>query len=171
VRPLKGGPIIKETFAKIKLLILDVDGVMTDGRIMLNDRGEETKNFDVKDGHGLVCLRQAGIEVAIISGRTSNAVDHRANELGIRDVYQGIKDKAALCQRLLREKELAPDQVCCVGDDLPDLPLFDQAGLAVAVADAVAEVRSAARLITKSKGGHGAVREICDLILNAQKKT
>ncbi len=144
---------------------------MTDGRISVNDRGEETKNFDVKDGHGLVCLRQAGIEVAIISGRRSNAVNHRASELGIREVHQGIRDKAALCQRLLRQRNLAPEQVCCVGDDTPDLPLFEQVGVAVAVADAVAEVRSAASLTTKRKGGHGAVREICDLILNAQKKT
>ena len=164
------GLIIEEKFAKIKLLILDVDGVMTDGRIIVNDSGEETKHFDVKDGHGLVCLRRAGIEVAIISGRTSNAVDLRANELGIEEVHQGIRDKTTLYQRLLRQKNLAPDQVCFMGDDLPDLPLFDQVGIAVAVADAVAEVRSAASLTTKSKGGQGAVREICDSILTAQKK-
>jgi 3-deoxy-D-manno-octulosonate 8-phosphate phosphatase (KDO 8-P phosphatase) len=148
-----------------------VDGVMTDGRIIVNDQGGETKNFDVKDGHGLVCLRRAGVEVVIISGRRSNAVAHRANELGIEEVYQGIRDKATLYQRLLRQKNLAPDQVCFMGDDLPDLPLFDQVGIAVAVADAVTEIRAAASLTTKSKGGQGAVREICDSILKAQKKT
>jgi len=144
---------------------------MTDGRIIVNDRGEETKNFDVKDGHGLALLRQAGVEVAIISGRKADAVDHRAKELGIQDVHQGIRDKAALCQQMLRQKNLAADQVCCMGDDVVDLPLFDQVGIAVAVADAMDEVRAAASLTTKKKGGHGAVREICDLILRAQKKT
>ncbi len=144
---------------------------MTDGRIIVDDHGAEIKNFDVKDGHGLVCLRRAGVEVAIISGRKSNAVDHRANELGIDQVYQGIRDKASLFQRLLQQKDLAPDQVCYMGDDLPDLPLFDQVGIAVAVADAVPEIRAAASLTTKSKGGRGAVREICDSILKAQKKT
>ena len=143
---------------------------MTDGRIILNDRGEETKNFDVKDGHGLALLRQAGIEVAIISGRKADVVDHRAKELGIQDVHQGIRDKAALCRQMLRQKNLAPDQVCCMGDDVVDLPLFDQVGIAVAVADAMDEVRAAASVTTKNKGGRGAVREICDRILRAQKK-
>ena len=144
---------------------------MTDGRIIVNDRGEETKNFDVKDGHGLALLRQAGIEVAIISGRKADVVDHRAKELGIQDVHQGIRDKATLCRQMLRQKSLAPDQVCCMGDDVVDLPLFNQVGIAVAVADAMDEVRAAASLTTKNKGGHGAVREICDRILRAQKKT
>ena len=144
---------------------------MTDGRIIVNDRGEETKNFDVKDGHGLALLRQAGVEVVIISGRKTDVVDHRAKELGIQDVHQGIRDKAALCRQMLRQKNLAPDQVCCMGDDVVDLPLFDQVGIAVAVADAMDEVRAAASLTTKNKGGHGAVREICDRILRAQKKT
>ena len=110
--------MIDEKVAKIKLLILDVDGVLTDGQIIINDRGEEIKSFHVRDGQGLVLLMNAGIEVIIITGRKSEAVDHRAKELGIREVYQGVKDKGGLCKKLMKQKNLERDHLCCIGDDL-----------------------------------------------------
>lgn len=156
--------------AKIKLLILDVDGVLTDGQIIINDRGEEIKSFHVRDGQGLVLLMNAGIEVVIITGRKSEAVAHRARELGIREVYQGVNDKGALCKKLMEQRKLEREQICCIGDDLPDLPLFQQAGLSIAVADAADEVRHAAGIITENSGGKGAVREACEMILKAREK-
>lgn len=162
--------MIVEKAANIKLLILDADGVLTDGQIVINDRGEETKSFHVRDGQGLVLLMDAGVEVIIITGRKSVALEHRARELGIQKIYQGVKDKGDLCRKLMKEKKLEKDHLCCIGDDLPDLPLFQQAGLSVAVADAVDEVRHAAGIITENKGGKGAVREICEIILKARQK-
>ena len=162
--------IMEEWAAKIKLLILDVDGVMTDGRIILNDQGEEIKYFHVKDGHGLRRLLRAGIDVLIITGRKSKAVEHRAKDLGIREVYQGVKDKGSLCKELIQLKRLDKEQVCCMGDDLPDLPMFGLTGASVAVADAASELRAAARYVTKNRGGNGAVREVCELILKAQDR-
>jgi YrbI family 3-deoxy-D-manno-octulosonate 8-phosphate phosphatase len=155
---------------KIKLLLLDVDGVMTDCHITLNERGEEIKSFNVKDGLGLKLLMDAGIEVAIISGRKSSAVAHRAGELGIKDVYQGVNDKQALCRRLIRNKGYQKQVVCSVGDDLPDLAMFTESGVRVAVADAAEEVRQQADFITKNRGGSGAVREVCEWILQCQGK-
>jgi YrbI family 3-deoxy-D-manno-octulosonate 8-phosphate phosphatase len=155
---------------RIKLLILDVDGVMTDGRIIVNERGEEIKRFHARDGYGLKRLLSEGIDVVIITGRKSKALEHRAKELGIQEIYQGVMEKESLCRELIEHKELIKDQVCCIGDDLPDLAMFNQAGISIAVADAVAEVRDAASYVTKKKGGKGAVREICELILKAQQK-
>jgi YrbI family 3-deoxy-D-manno-octulosonate 8-phosphate phosphatase len=155
---------------RIKLLILDVDGVMTDGRIIVNERGEEIKRFHARDGYGLKRLLSEGIDVVIITGRKSKALEHRAKELGIQEIYQGVMEKESLCRELIEHKELRKDQVCCIGDDLPDLAMFNQAGISIAVADAVAEVRDAASYVTKKKGGKGAVREICELILKAQQK-
>lgn len=154
--------------AEIRLLVLDVDGVMTDGRIYLDGRGEEIKVFNVRDGYGLKRLMKAGVEVALITGRSSQAVERRCEELGVVEVHQGVVDKGALLDELIRSRGLEQRDVCCVGDDLPDLPLLNRAGLAVAVADAAAEVRGAAALITKSKGGRGAVREVCEIILTAK---
>lgn len=151
----------------IKTLILDVDGVLTDGHILINDRGEEFKSFHVRDGQGLKLLMHAGIEVMIVSGRKSDAVLHRAKELGIRDVYQGVKDKGALLKRLVKQKKLESQHLCCIGDDLADLPLFRQAALSIAVADAAPEVRQEAGIITESGGGKGAVREACEIILKS----
>ncbi len=162
--------MMEEKGAKIKTLILDVDGVLTDGHITFNDRGEETKSFHVRDGLGLRLLMRAGIEVIIITGRQSEVVAHRARELGIREVYQGIKDKGALCKKLMKEKKLEKDHLCCMGDDLPDLPLFHLAGLSIAVADAADEVRHEAGIVTKTRGGKGAVREACEMILKARKQ-
>ena len=152
----------------IELLILDVDGVLTDGRIIMNDLGQETKYFNVKDGHGLRLLMNAGIDVAIITGRESEVVKRRASDLGIEILFQGVKDKESVCRNLIEEKGLEKDQVCCMGDDLPDIPMFKCSGLPVAVADAAPEARESAAYITKAPGGFGAVREMCEIILKAK---
>jgi 3-deoxy-D-manno-octulosonate 8-phosphate phosphatase (KDO 8-P phosphatase) len=157
-----------EKFAAIKLLVLDVDGVLTDGRFFLTENAEEYKAFDSKDGHGLRMLMAGGVGVVIISGRNSKAVDLRAKELGITRVYQGIRSKEALLLDILAKEPFTKEEICCVGDDLPDLPLFPHAGVSVAVADAVPELRQAATFTTKSRGGAGAVREVCELILKAK---
>ena len=162
--------MIRKKAIRIKLLILDVDGVMTDGRIVINGQGEEIKSFHARDGQGLKLLRQAGIEVVIISGRKSKANAYRAKELGIQEIYQGVKHKERICKKLIQQKKLDKEQVCCVGDDLPDLPMFHQVGVSIAVADAATEVREAASLVTKNRGGRGAIREVCELILKAQQK-
>ncbi len=159
---------MKEKPASIKLLILDVDGVLTDGRITMNERGEEVKSFDVKDGLGLKMLMSTGVEVVIITGRKSMVVEHRAKELGIDEVWQGIKDKRALSRKIIEEKGLEKNEVCCIGDDLPDLAMFMEAGLRIAVADGVEEVREEADFVTKKKGGYGAVREACEWILKSK---
>jgi 3-deoxy-D-manno-octulosonate 8-phosphate phosphatase (KDO 8-P phosphatase) len=151
----------------IRLLVLDVDGVLTDGRIYMSPAGEELKVFHVRDGAGLVALQRAGVAVAIISGRDSAAVTRRASELGIRHVRQGVVDKAAELAALMRELGVAPAGTACVGDDTPDLPMLEAAGLAVAVADAHPALKAVAHWVTPSPGGLGAVREVCDLLLNA----
>ncbi len=159
---------MEEKAAKIKLLFLDVDGVMTDGRITIDARGEEIKTFDVKDGQGLKMLMSSGVEVVIISGRKSPVLEHRAKDLGIEGLYMGIDDKKALCRQLIKEKGLEKDEICSMGDDLPDLAMFSESGLRIAVADAAKEVRGAADLITRSRGGRGAVREACEWLLKCK---
>lgn len=151
--------------AKIKLLLLDVDGVMTDGRITYDNAGVETKSFDVKDGHGLKLLQRAGIKIGIITGRQSAVVARRAEELGIELVYQGAKDKLVPFNEILKKLKLLPEEVAYVGDDVVDLPVMRRVGFAVTVADAVDEVKPFAALVTDRKGGRGAVREICDFLL------
>jgi YrbI family 3-deoxy-D-manno-octulosonate 8-phosphate phosphatase len=162
--------MLEERAKEIALIVLDVDGVMTDGRIVMNDLGQEIKYFNVKDGHGIRLLLHAGVDVAIITGRESVAVRLRAADLGITMVYQGIKEKESVCRRIMAEKGLKMDQVCCVGDDLPDIPMLRCAGLPVAVADAAIETRDAALYVTKARGGFGAVREVCEIILKAKGK-
>lgn len=156
--------------ARIRLLVLDVDGVLTDGRLYFNAEGETLKTFHVRDGAGIVQLRKAGIQVAIISGRDSAAVNKRMTELGVLHVRQGIHDKHAALQELLDTLQLTSDTLACVGDDTPDLPMLQMAQLAVAVADAHPTVRAAAHYVTRIPGGLGAVREVCDLILQAQRE-
>jgi 3-deoxy-D-manno-octulosonate 8-phosphate phosphatase (KDO 8-P phosphatase) len=151
----------------IRLLVLDVDGVLTDGRLFISAAGEELKVFHVRDGSGLVAIQRAGITVAIISGRDSPAVTRRATELGIRHVHQGVADKGALLDRLLDELGIAAEETACVGDDTPDAPMLRRAGLAIGVADAHPALLAAAHWVTRSKGGQGAVREVCDLLLSA----
>ena len=151
--------------AKIKLLLLDVDGVMTDGRIIYDNDGGETKAFDVKDGHGLKLVQRAGIQVGIITGRESAIVAHRAAELGIELLYQGVKDKRLPFNEILEKLKLTPDEVAYVGDDVVDLPVMRQVGFAATVADAMDDVKPFADLVTERAGGRGAVREICDFLL------
>jgi len=159
---------VLERARRIRLLVLDVDGVLTDGRLYLSATGEELKVFHVRDGSGLVAAQRTGIVVAIISGRDSPAVTRRAAELGIRHVRQGVSDKGAELDRLLVELGAAPAELACVGDDTPDLPMLRRAGLAVAVADAHPALREAAHWITPSNGGQGAVRDVCDLLLSTR---
>lgn len=159
---------IEERANRIKLLVLDVDGVLTDGRIIMDDDGRETKNFDVKDGHGLRKIMAEGVEVALITGRKSRVVDLRAEELGITEIHQAVADKDALLKSIKVRKGLSADDICAVGDDIPDLAMFSHAGIVVAVADAVPEVLASADYVTEKCGGRGAVREICDLILQAR---
>jgi len=154
----------------IKLLILDVDGVMTDGRIIYDDDGKETKIFDVKDGHGIKLLMRAGIDVAIITARESKVVLHRAKNLGIEMVYQKAMDKTAAFEDILKKKQLSSQEAAYIGDELVDIPLLRKVGFAVAVKDAVEDVKKYVDYITEKNGGYGAVREICELILETQDK-
>lgn len=159
---------VLERARRIRLLVLDVDGVLTDGRLYLSANGEELKVFHVRDGSGLVALQRAGVTVAIVSGRDSPAVTRRAAELGIRHVHQGVADKGAELDRLLAELGVAPEELACVGDDTPDAPMLRRAGLAIGVADAHPALLASAHWVTRAKGGRGAVREVCDLLLSAR---
>ncbi|MGH8287385.1 MAG: KdsC family phosphatase [Steroidobacteraceae bacterium] len=152
----------------VRLLVLDVDGVLTDGRLWLGPRGEVLKAFHVRDGHGIRAVLSAGIEIAVISGRRSAAVKRRCRELGIRRVFQGIEDKHALFEHVRRKLGVSAAQCACVGDDAPDVRLMRAAGLAFAVADAHASARAAAHYVTRHAGGAGAVREVCDRLLAAR---
>lgn len=152
----------------IRLAIFDVDGVMTDGRLYYSERGEELKVFDVRDGHGLKMLQDSGVRLALLTSRSSRAVALRAENLGISLVYQGVADKLAAFGELLRELRLDDAAASFMGDDLIDLPVLRRCGLALTVADAVAEVRDVAHYVTRAGGGRGAVREACELILRAQ---
>jgi 3-deoxy-D-manno-octulosonate 8-phosphate phosphatase (KDO 8-P phosphatase) len=153
---------------RVQLAVFDVDGVFTDGRLYYGARGEQLKAFHVRDGHGVKLLLRHGIHVAVVSGRRSPAVTQRMRELGIRHLFQGQDDKLRVLQKLLPKLGLAWKQVACVGDDLVDLPLFKAAGVAIAVADAQPEVRVRAHYVTRARGGEGAVREVCDLLLAAR---
>jgi 3-deoxy-D-manno-octulosonate 8-phosphate phosphatase (KDO 8-P phosphatase) len=153
---------------KIRLLLLDVDGVLTDGSLFFGPAGETLKVFQVRDGHGIKMAQRAGIEVAFLSGRRSDAAFHRARELGITRFHEGVRDKVGVLEELRGALNLPLEAVAAVADDLVDLPLLARVGLAVAVADAVPEVLAAAHWVTSLGGGRGAVREVCDLILKAQ---
>jgi 3-deoxy-D-manno-octulosonate 8-phosphate phosphatase (KDO 8-P phosphatase) len=155
---------------KIKLLALDVDGVLTDGGIIFDNEGNELKVFNVRDGHGIKMAQAAGIHVAIITGRSSRAVARRAAELGITDVYQGSNSKLTGYTRLLEKYSLKDNEAAFVGDDIVDIPVLKRVGLPVVVADATDEARRHAILITKNRGGHGAVREVTDLLVRAAGK-
>jgi 3-deoxy-D-manno-octulosonate 8-phosphate phosphatase (KDO 8-P phosphatase) len=152
----------------IRLAIFDVDGVLTDGTIYIGRFGEEFKAFNILDGHGLKMLREAGVTTAILSGRSHKAVDRRAKELSIDHVIQGRSDKLPEFEKLLKRLRM-PESACAyMGDDLPDLAVMRRCGLAIAVANAVDAVKSKAHYVTRASGGHGAVREACELILAAR---
>lgn len=167
------GAVSKEVFqraAQIRLLICDVDGVMSDGLIYMGNQGEELKAFNVRDGYGIRCLITSGIDVAIITGRSAKLVENRAKTLGITHLYQGQSDKLVAFEKILRDVSLTPEQVAYIGDDLIDWPVMQKVGLAVAVADAHPLLLPKAHYVTQIAGGRGAVRELCDLILQAQDK-
>jgi len=158
---------IKESAKKIKLLILDVDGVMTDGSIILDNEGNELKRFHVRDGHGIKMLGKAGIKTGIITGRKSKVVGIRAKELGIADVYQKVYRKSAVYEEMLKKHKCGDENVAFMGDDIVDVELLKRAGLSAAPADADEEAKKYAGIIMKKCGGRGAVREFTDLILKA----
>lgn len=160
--------IPRELAAGLRMLALDVDGVLTDGRIYYGNAGEELKTFSIKDGLGLKLLQRAGLRVAIITGRQSNIVDRRAAELGIEDVIQGREDKRQALEELCRQHQLTAAQCAYMGDDLPDLGAIRAAGLGLSVADGDATVRAAADWVSSRNGGCGAVREACEHILEAR---
>jgi 3-deoxy-D-manno-octulosonate 8-phosphate phosphatase (KDO 8-P phosphatase) len=152
------------------MLVLDCDGVLTDGRIIMLPDGDETKSFDVKDGHAIVMLQRAGVKVGIISGRRSSVVRARAIELGIKHLHEMAWVKIEPYEQMLAEEELTDEEICYVGDDVVDIPLLRRAGLAVAVADAVEEAKHHSHLVTNRAGGRGAVREVIEMIMKAQGK-
>jgi 3-deoxy-D-manno-octulosonate 8-phosphate phosphatase (KDO 8-P phosphatase) len=159
---------IVEKARQLKLLILDVDGVLTDGRLFFDAEGNEYKSFHARDGHGIKLLRQTGVEVAVISGRNSNSVALRMKNLGIEHVYQGHENKVAAFNEIIELTGITPDQAAHVGDDLLDLPIMIRVGLAIAVNDANFAVKQHADWCTTLPGGLGAVREVCDFIMQAQ---
>ena len=161
---------IKNKLKKIRLLLLDVDGVLTDGRIILDNRGNELKAFHVRDGHGIKMAQQSGIIVGIITGRKSAVVAIRARELGIQEVHQGARDKLSVYDSILSKYGLQDDQVAYMGDDSVDLAIFKRTGLAVTVADHDPSIKRHADLITKAEGGRGAVRELINLLLATRSK-
>lgn len=154
--------------ARVRLLALDVDGVLTDGRIILGSNRQEFKAFDVKDGLGLKLLMDSGVQVGVITGRTSAAIEWRCRELGIDAVHSAVADKAQSITAMCKKYGLAPSSAGFIGDDLPDLPAMRRVGLAIAVADAHPQVKAAAHIVTQAAGGCGAVREICEALLAAQ---
>ena len=161
---------IRDKAKKIKLLLLDVDGVLTDGGIVLNDRGEEIKRFDVRDGHGIRLLLRAGLQIGLITGRISKVVSHRARDLGIRIVYQKAYNKLEVYQKIKRKSRLKDQEIAYVGDDIVDLPVLRRVGLAMTVKNSWAELKPQVDYVTASEGGRGAVREIVELLLKAQGK-
>ena len=160
--------MIVNKLKKIKLLLLDVDGVLTDGSITYNDRGEETKQFNVKDGFGIKVLMSVGIQLGIVTGRRSKALTHRCNDLGISLVFDGISDKASVLDEIQQRTGISADNTAFVGDDIPDLALMRRIGVSIAVADAHEDVRAYADWVTSAPGGAGAVREVCEAILKSQ---
>jgi len=162
---------LKQIVKNLKLLILDVDGVMTSGKIYVCANGDEMIAFNAQDGIGIRRLQASGVTVAVISGRDTKAVRHRLDRLGIQHVFLGQIDKIPAYQTLVEKLSVAPEQIAYIGDDLPDIPIMERVGLSVAVKNAVSAVKQMAKWQTQTKGGKGAVREICDLIYEAQQST
>ncbi|MGA3114235.1 MAG: HAD hydrolase family protein [Syntrophobacteraceae bacterium] len=159
---------LKQRILPVRMMIFDVDGVLTDGRVIYMDDGSEIKEFDVQDGHGIKLLQRAGIEVALISGRACRAVEHRASGLGIARVYQGSKVKTEPYEQLLAETGLKEYETGFMGDDLIDIPVMRRAGFAVAVPNGAPHIFPYAHYITRASGGRGAAREVCEMILQVQ---
>ncbi len=159
---------LEERLSNVELLLLDVDGILTDGRIMIDNNGVETKAFDVTDGHGLKMLQRAGVEVGIITGRRSDVVDHRALELGIEEVNQGARDKLQVLRRIIAKRTISPERIAYMGDDVVDLPVLLQVGLSITVPEAAEAIREKVDMVTLHSGGSGAVREVCEKIIKAK---
>lgn len=162
-------PDANEKAQRIQLIIFDVDGVLTDGSIIIHADRSESKSFNVKDGHGIKLAMRAGIQAAIITGRKSDVVRYRAEELGIEHLFQGKLEKSGIVTKLLDRLKLSPEEAAFVGDDLIDIPAMRMVGLAAAVADAAEEAKQYAQIITDLPGGRGAAREVCEFILKSQK--
>jgi 3-deoxy-D-manno-octulosonate 8-phosphate phosphatase (KDO 8-P phosphatase) len=158
-----------ERARRVKLIIFDVDGILTDGSLYYGNDGEEYKAFNSRDGHGIKMLRQSGVEAAIITGRTSQVVLHRARNLGIERIVQGSEDKLASFEQLLRDTGLQAEETAFMGDDLVDIPVMRRCGLAITVPEAPWEVGRRAHLVTAAAGGRGAAREACEYIMRAQE--
>lgn len=154
----------------VKLLLLDVDGVMTDGGIYFTERGDELKKFNIKDGYGLAKLQKSGVKAGILTGRTSQLVARRAQELGISEVHQGLDNKLDAYERIRTKLNLSDEEIAYVGDDEPDIPVMKKAGFAACPANAVAAVRREADFVCRNRGGEGAVREVVDIILESQSR-
>lgn len=154
--------------ARVRLLLTDVDGCWTDGRITLNADGQESVRFHIHDGYGIVQLLKSDVEIAVVSGRDTAAVRHRATGLGLKIVHLGVHDKSLIAEPLIRARGLAREEVAAFGDDLPDEPLFDCAGLCIAPPGAMPEIRARADFVTSAPGGGGALRQVCDLLLAAR---
>lgn len=161
---------LQERLGAIKLLMLDVDGVLTDGSIMIDDRGVETKIFNVKDGQWLRLLMKSGIDVVLATGRVSTSLEHRARDLGIAEVHQGVKNKVDVFIDTIQKRGLNPWEVAFIGDDIPDIALLKRVGFAATVADSTEVVRGYVHYITAAGGGKGAVKEVSELIIRAQGK-
>jgi 3-deoxy-D-manno-octulosonate 8-phosphate phosphatase (KDO 8-P phosphatase) len=159
--------ILLEKMRRVRVLISDVDGVLTDGRIIVNSEGVESKQFDVRDGHGLKLLIRYGIDVILVTGRNSRLVEWRAADLGIGEIYQGVWDKGEVFDEIVKKRGVTPGEIACIGDDVVDIPMMRRAGFSAAVADAVAEVIKTADYVAAAPGGRGAVREICEMLLKA----
>lgn len=159
---------IDERARAVRMIVFDVDGVLTDGSLFYGDQGEEYKSFNSRDGHGIKMLRASGVETGIITGRTSQVVLHRARNLGIAHIFQGAEDKLLAYRELLAAVGLEQDQIAYMGDDIVDLPVMNRCGLAITVPDAPEEVKARAQLITRAGAGRGAAREACELIMRAQ---
>lgn len=160
--------MLAQRIQAIRLIAFDVDGILTDGGLYLTDSGEEFKRFNSLDGHGLKMLKASGVELAIITGRKSRCVELRAKNLGITRLYQGVEDKWGTMQVLLKELDLASDSAAYMGDDVVDLPVMRRVGLSITVPNSPQLVRDHAHYLTRREGGHGAVRETCELIMSAQ---
>jgi YrbI family 3-deoxy-D-manno-octulosonate 8-phosphate phosphatase len=163
-------PLLEDRLKKIRLIIFDVDGVLTDGRITFGSGDLEIKSFDVRDGHGIKIAKRCGLEVALVTGRLSEVVPRRAQDLGVELVFQHVFDKRPVYAELLEKLNLEPEQVAIIGDDVVDIPLLRRAGVGFTVPEAPEEVRSEAHYVTRHRGGQGAAREMIEMILKAQGK-
>ncbi len=161
-------PAVHERARRVRVVLLDVDGVLTDGGVIVHADGSESKRFDIKDGAGIVIARRAGLEVGLISARLSSSTQHRARQLGVDLVRQGVTDKAATLEELMQVHGWTPEDIAYMGDDVVDLPVLQCVGLAACPADAVPEVRAVAHVVSPRPGGHGAARSLIEDILRAQ---